>query len=354
MCIPYTGSPANSTLVCDGQDPSNSTLQSKGNDTCFEPSEVWSKKHYQHWRIAGKRSFRRKLSPCQRFERRLDKLLSEKTRSRYLGDAYTETSCSSSSNPMDEDDDLSEELSRLGEIERNLSRELSQYRWLRSRAQSIMQDEFTSEHIDLDNGDGLEKALSCQAYSDEMSIVAQELRNSFLRYPPPSGAEGSYPLPATRSVESVARSILRLKRSRQDSKGKDGSIMGCHQSAVEILKRKSTGESFPIEGHGLFTLIADLFFGRHEYKMSAICLDEIFDYGDVIRTREGTICVFISLFVLISSMFDADSNLHMLTRLLFPSILTVFVSKIPFNDMEVPAAITILSLRIFVGLQLIK
>lgn len=347
MCIPFTGTPTNSTLVCEGRDPSKSTLQLKENETGFEPSEVWSKKYYQRWQIAGKRPLRRRLSPCQRFERRLDKLLSEKTRSRYLGDAYTETSCSSSSNPMDEDDDLSEELSRLGDIEMNLSRELSQYRWHRSRSQSIMQDEFANEHIAPDCEDVMAETLGCQAYSDEMSIIAQELRNSLLRHPPPSGVNGSYSVFSTRGAESVERSISTLKLSRQDSKGKCRSIEG----AIEYFGRKKTGEGSSGDGRGIFTVMADLFFGRHEYKTSTICVDGIFDYGDVIRTREGTICIFISVFVSIASMFDAESNLHMLIRLLFPSLLAVFVLKVPFNNMEIVAATFILCLHVFVGLQ---
>jgi len=303
-----------------------------------QPSTMWSKDHYQRWQIANKCSNRRKVSPHRRFERRLDKLLSEKTRSRYIGDAYTLTS-GSSSNLVDEDDDFSEELSRLGQIERNLSRELSQYQWFRAKSQSIKHYKCSDKPSAFECKDGMEKFDACHSSSDEMSSIVQELRDSLVRCRSPSAVTCSDLEPTEQSFDGVVRLIAKLKPYQYDI-----------VSAIDHLIRKMPVESFT-RGHGFFTKIGDLIFGRHEYEISVIYFDCQFGHDDFIRTREGAICIFISISTAIAYVFDETSTLHVLLRLFLPPSLTLFVLKIPFKDKETFIAVFILSIHTILSVQ---
>ena len=300
---------------------------------------MWSKDHYQRWQIANKCSNRRKVSPYRRFERRLDRLLSEKTRSRYIGDAYTLTS-GSSSNPVDEDDDFSEELSRLGQIERNLSRELSQCQWFRAKNQSIKHDKSSDEPSVFEYKDNTEKLATWgHSSSDEMSSILQELRDSLVRCRPPSAVTCLDPETTKNDFDGVVHLIAKLKPYQHD-------II----SAIDHLKRKKIVESFP-RGLGFFTRIGDLIFGRHEYEISVMHFYGQLGYDDIIRTREGAICIFISISTAIAYIVDETSTFHVLLRLFLPPSLTLFVLKIPFKDKETFIAVFILSMHTILSMQ---
>ena len=299
---------------------------------------MWSKDHYQRWQIANKCSNRRKVSPYRRFERRLDKLLSEKTRKCFIGDAYTLTS-GSSSNPVDEDDDFSEELSRLGQIERNLSRELSQYQWFRAKNQSIKHDKCSDEPSAFECKEDTEKLAARHWSSDEMSSILQELRDSLVRCRPPSAVTCLDPETTKNDFDGVVHLIAKLKPYQHD-------II----SAIDHLKRKKIVESFP-RGLGFFTRIGDLIFGRHEYEISVMYFYGQLGYDDIIRTREGAICIFISISTAIAYIVDETSTFHVLLRLFLPPSLTLFVLKIPFKDKETFIAVFILSMHTILSVQ---
>jgi len=219
----------------------------------------------------------------------------------------------------DDDDDLSGEVSRLSQIERNLSRELNRYRWLQhnTASQSALRDYVKRKDV----------------HRDEMLSIAKELRRDMVAV---RRRHCSYSKAVVRSRfqnDEVCTSVEKKDRDRL-------------MTALSLIRIRKARAREPKDYCGIFTKIADVTFfgGGCDDLTEGVCIDGRIGDGELSRTKEGMICILISTCVATAYAFDKNSPHHVLLLLCLPSLLILFVSKYPFNDEKIVFVVSIIYL----------
>lgn len=214
----------------------------------------------------------------------------------------------------EDDDDLSGELSRLSQIERNLSRELNRYRWLQhknSASESALRNFVKQKDV----------------HRDEMSSIATELRRDMM-------------LAVRRRHCSYSKAFVRSRFQNDEVGKKDCDRLMTALSLIRIRKARESKDY-----RGVFAKVADVaFFGGCDDSTEGVCIDGRIGDGELFRSKEGMICVLMSTCIATAYAFDKNSPHHVLLLLCLPSLFILFVSKYPFNDEKIVFVVSIIYL----------
>ena len=220
-------------------------------------------------------------------------------------------------NEDEDDDDLSGELSRLSQIERNLSRELNRYRWLQhknSASESALRDYYVKRK---------------DVHRDEMLSIATELRRGMM-------------LAVRRRQCSYSKAFVRSRFLNDEVGKKDRDRL---MTALSLIRIRKAREKESKDYRGVFAKVADVaFFGGCDDSTEGGCVDGRIGDGELFRSKEGMICVLMSTCIATAYAFDRNSPHHVLLLLFLPSLLILFVSKYPFNDEKIVFVVSIIYL----------
>ena len=224
----------------------------------------------------------------------------------------------------DDDDDLCGELSRLNQIERNLSRELDRYRFLnQSISQSIKRNQRYGQSMIENDSDScrLGSLLTRNERIAKITKRIQERREFSFNV----DEEGSfYDEKMSEPDFVIALAYMRMRRDKDFDR----------LSRVAYFNKD---EDF-------VRYVANFLFGNHELYQP---LHFPFRWErDQIGTREGFASVLLSTSVVVAASFRQQSTFQVWALLCLPHICSFSVKNITDNDQELSLALSIVCLRL--------